>query len=130
MTDAPSQRQGKRVARAFSQIVVQLHSSRKHSSAGVNGDTTAADEAMHEPVSGLDGAFMPAEDPGVLYSDEDLSLLDEERWWTLSDSQNTQHAHHAQHAAAAVGKSRMPCTQQVCAATAVEQCLLTLISYF
>lgn len=85
LTDAAAQRQGKRIARAFSQMVVQLHASRKQDKTP-NGESQ--DTAASEP--GLDGGFMPVEDPGVLYEEEDLSLLPEEVWWTISEAQRTQ----------------------------------------
>jgi hypothetical protein len=76
LTDAPAQLQGKRVARMFSQMVVSLHTERQHPP-----HHTACMDTMHSEPE-LDGAgLMPAEEPGVLFEDEDLSLLHEEVWW-------------------------------------------------
>ena len=71
LTDTPSQRQGKRVACAFSQMVLHLHSARTDD----HGDPPSAAAADIDADPGLEGGFMPAEDPGVLYADEDLSLI-------------------------------------------------------
>lgn len=91
LTDAPSQRQGKRVACAFSRMVVELHHARKRDQGAGTEDAATSEAAMHADRE-VGGDFMPAEDPGVLYMDEDLSLLHDEHWWTLSDSQHAQHA--------------------------------------
>ena len=106
LTDAPSQRQGKRVARAFSQMVVRLHSSRE---APTELPAAAKPDVPADPVE--DAAFMPAEDPGELYADEDLSLLHEEIWWTPSASQ------YEQHAATSAGNSGCGPASEVCASS-------------
>eukprot|EP00892_Ulva_mutabilis_P011498 jgi/Ulvmu1/8720/UM047_0061.1 len=92
MTDGPSARQGKRVARLFSELVADAAPPGSAPPAPANGSAGRAGA-----VDDFDGTLGAEEVPQVLYTDEDLSLLPEELWW------RPQHA--ASHTVAAVSRS-------------------------